>query len=186
MTKDTRSVQKILLGGSIGVIPTDTIYGIVGLALNKRTVERIYKVRKRNLRKPFIILIGSMDDLRLFSINPGQELQKMLKKVWPGKISIILPCPLKKFFYLHRGKNSLAFRLPDNKKLLYLLKKTGPLVAPSANPEGFLAAETIGRAKKYFGNTVDFYTDGGKISSAPSKIIWIKKGRVDVLREGTG
>ncbi len=186
MDKNIGTVTKILLGGGIGVIPTDTIYGIVGLALNKGTVERIYKVRKRNLRKPFIILIGSTDHLRLFSINSDHNSRKMMKEVWPGKISIVLPCPLKKFFYLHRGKNSLAFRLPDNKKLLHLLRKTGPLVAPSANPEGFSPAETIRQAKKYFGNTVDFYTDGGKISSAPSKIIRIKKGKVDVLREGTG
>lgn len=184
MDKDIGSALKILLEGGIGVIPTDTIYGIVGSALDSKTVEKIYKIRNRDLEKPLIILIGSIDDLQLFSINLDRKLQKILEKVWPGKISVILPCPLKKFFYLHRGKRFLAFRLPDDEKLLSLLEKTGPLVAPSANPEGFPPAETISQAKKYFGNTVDFYINGGKIKSAPSRIIQVKKRRISILRKG--
>ncbi|MEK7522400.1 MAG: Sua5/YciO/YrdC/YwlC family protein [Patescibacteria group bacterium] len=55
-------LAEILKNGGIGVIPTDTIYGIVGSALNKKTVERIYKLRRRNLKKPMIVLIGSIND----------------------------------------------------------------------------------------------------------------------------
>jgi L-threonylcarbamoyladenylate synthase len=55
--------------GEIGVIPTDTIYGIVCSAFNKNSVEKLYKIRKRNKDKPMIILIGSVNDLKLFNIN---------------------------------------------------------------------------------------------------------------------
>ena len=50
-------------------MPTDTIYGVVGQALNKKTVERIYTARKRMPSKPMIILISSVNDLRLFGIE---------------------------------------------------------------------------------------------------------------------
>ncbi len=48
---------EVLRRGGVGVMPTDTIYGIVGSALRPSTVRRIYRLRRRNLRKPMIILI---------------------------------------------------------------------------------------------------------------------------------
>ena len=90
-------------------------------------------------------------------------------KFWPGKVSLIL--------------NGTAFRLPKNKKLIEILKKTGPLVAPSTNIEGKKPAETITQAKKYFGDKVDFYVSGGTLKSKPSALISInKKDEIKVLR----
>lgn len=165
-------------------MPTDTIYGLLGKALNKKTIARIYQVRKRQPNKPLIILIGSQKDLNLFKIKPNKTTREILDHCWPRKISIILSCPLKKFEYLHRGTNSLAFRLPKNKWLQNLLKETGPLVAPSANPEGLPPAKNISEAKKYFKDQVDFYQSGRNYPSKPSTLIEIKNGKIDIIREG--
>lgn len=179
--------EKMLGAGKIGVIPTDTIYGIVGQALNKDAVERIYSVRKRNPNKPMIILISSTKDLELFGINADEKLKTILSQFWPGKTSVILPIDndyfLKKLTYLHRGTKTLAFRLPKEKKLTKLISQTGPLVAPSANTEGLPPSTTIEEAKKYFGNQVDFYVDGGKIECPPSKLIKIEDGKIIELRK---
>lgn len=167
-------------------MPTDTLYGIVGSALNKKAVARIYKLRKRNLRKPMIILISSLSDLRRFGIKPDFRTTKILQTLWPGKVSVVLTCGSKKFSYLHRGKKSLAFRLPASKNLRKILDKTGPLVAPSANLEGKPPAKTIKEAKKYFGDKVDFYVNAGKIDSAPSTLVGFKNKKLTLLREGAG
>lgn len=164
-------ILKLLKQGKVGVIPTDTIYGIVGLALNPHTVEEIYALRKRITDKPLIILISSLGDLEKFGILPTKAQTDFLKKIWPNPVSVVLTCTLAKFTYLHRGKKSLAFRMPKNDELLQILKKTGPLVAPSANIEGEKAAENIDQAKKYFGSTIAFYMDGGNLKSKPSKVI---------------
>ena len=175
----------MLKKGGIAVMPTDTLYGVVGSALSRTTVERIYELKGRNEKKPFIILILKIADLEKFGIKdiPSSE----LKKYWPGKVSIILPLKRssrKEFEYLHRGTNSLAFRLPDKKSLIEILKKTGPLVAPSANPEGLPPAENITEAKKYFGDEVDAYIAGGKLTGKASKIISISEnGEVSILRK---
>jgi L-threonylcarbamoyladenylate synthase len=175
---------RILKHGGIGVLKTDTIYGLVGSALNSKTVARIYKLRHRHPGKPMIVLIGSVGDLRRFSIKINSKTKKILNKFWPGKISIILPCPYKKFSYLHRGAKTLAFRLPAKKTLLGLLKKTGPLVAPSVNPEALLPARSIREAQKYFGDKVDFYVDGGNAFGKPSALIEIKNDNIIVKRKG--
>ena len=79
---------------------------------------------------------------------------------------------------------SMAFRLPAIKELRDLLLQTGPLIAPSANPEGLAPASDTAQAEEYFGHEIDMYIDGGKIEGKPSKLIKLHKdGTVNILRE---
>jgi len=170
--------------GKVGVLPTDTLYGLVGSAMLKPVVERIYKLKQRDPDKPMIILVGSVDDLRIFNIHLGEGEARVVKQYWPGPVSIVLPCPDEKFLHLHRGGETLAFRLPDDSQLTELLKQTGPLVAPSANPEGEPVAEDIETAKRYFGDDVDFYIDGGTLTGQPSTVIELRDGKAVIRRQG--
>ena len=191
---DDENLINVLKGGGVVVMPTDTIYGIVGIALNKSVVDRIYNLKKRLSEKPCIILIGDISELEKFSIVLSKAQKNKMKEFWPisamadigqlKAISIILDCYDKKFSYLHRGTKTLAFRIPVLEDLQNLLLKTGPLIAPSANLEGLLPAQNINEAKNYFGDLVDLYINGREISSKPSKIIKINaNGSVIVLRE---
>jgi len=191
-------VIKKIKDGKIGIIPTDTIYGLVGSARIEETVERLYHVRMRNPRKPFIVLISSVDELQNFDIVLNNKTRNFLNNVWPGKVSVILPCPDDKFEYLHRGTQKLAFRVPSHrtmgraspgngpgkKDLRELLYETGPIVAPSANPEGKSPAKTIEEARDYFGDDVDFYVDGGKLVVEPSTVVRIENGNIVIIRKG--
>lgn len=179
-----KDLPAIIRNGGVGVIPTDTIYGLVGKALDKKVVERIYKIKGRKPDKPLIILVSSLKDLELFNIDLDHKIKKLLSKYWPGKVSIILPCPKKELTYLHRGTNTLAFRFPGFPELTNLIKQTGPLVAPSANPEGLKPASGVTDARNYFGNEVDFYVEGGSLKSEPSTLIAINKNTVEILRQG--
>jgi len=171
--------------GKIGVIATDTLYGIHGLALNKKVVKRIYKTRDRDPKKPFIILISSVDDLKLFKINIDNKTKDFLENIWPNKVSVILPCSEKELKYLSRGTKSLAFRIPKKMSLLKILRGTGPLISTSVNPEGKEPAYTIDQAKKYFGEKLDFYIDEGEVKSEPSTLIKInKKLKIEIVRQG--
>ena len=187
------NLVKILKEEGVAVIPTDTLYGIVGRAENQSTVERIYKIRKRSPQKRCIVLIGDIHELEKFSIILTDEQKNMLKKYWsfdsaqdfqPGPVSVILDCPDNSFSYLHRGTNTLAFRLPAPQELRDLLLKTGPLIAPSANIEALLPAKNITEAQSYFGRQIDLYVDGGEIKGMASKIIKLHKdGGIDIIRE---
>lgn len=182
--KINKNIIKTLKKGGVGVLPTDTIYGVVGSVLNKKTIERIYQLKKRDLKKPMVIIISGIRDLKIFDIKVDKKFKKKLKKFWPDKVSIILPCHSEQFTYLHRGLESLAFRAPDLKWLRKILKKTGPLVATSANLEGEPPAETIKQAEEYFGDNVDFYVDIGRIDKQASTLIEIKDSNVEIKREG--
>jgi L-threonylcarbamoyladenylate synthase len=179
---------KILKKDGIGIVPTDTLYGVVGSAYSKRAVEKIYDIKGRDDNKPFIVLITDIKELSNFGVKLAKEQEIYLDKVWPGKVTVILPLEkkvLKQFHYLHRGANSIAFRMISkrNKNLFNILKSVGPLVAPSANPQGKEPAKTVWEAKKYFQQKVDFYLCGGTRAGKPSTIISLVNGEPVILRK---
>lgn len=169
--------------GKIGIIPTDTIYGISSSAFSREAVERIYATKKRNSEKPLIVLVSKMSDLELFGISLSDEKMKAVKKYWPGKVSLILPCFSPDFFYLHRGKEALAFRLPKEDFLIEFIEKTGPIVSTSANLEGEPQATNVRMAKGYFGSGVDFYWDKGELSGLASKIVDLTGDKERIIRD---
>ncbi len=169
INKNIKNIIRVLKNDGIGIMPTDTLYGLVGGAFSEKAIERIYKIKKRNKNKKLIVLISAIAEIEKFGIKLTKKQIEFLEKVWPGKVSIII--------------ENIAFRLPAKKSLIEILKKTGPLVAPSANTEGYLPAKNITEAKKYFGNNVDFYLSGGTLKGKPSKLIKInKKGNIKILR----
>lgn len=183
---DNNDLINILKTGGVAVMPTDTIYGIVGRAEDEVVVERIYKIRKRNESKPFIILISEWSEVLRFGVEITKMQENFLAENFPASrpTTIILDCAQEKFVYLYKGMESLAFRIPQNQDLINLLKQTGPLVAPSANTEGHSPSTNIEQAKNYFGDLVDIYIDGGELNSNASRIIRLfNDGRVDIIRE---
>lgn len=174
----------LLKEGLIGVIPIDTIYCLLVSAFNKKVVKKIYQLKKGDPKEPIIILISSQKDLKKFGVRVNWWQKRILEKFWPGKTSFILKCPWQKFSYLHRGSKTLAFRVPAKKELLKLLSITGPLVAFSANWEGFQPAVNIAQAKKCFGKKV-FYLNAGERRWKPSTLIDLTKNKLEVLRSRT-
>jgi L-threonylcarbamoyladenylate synthase len=172
------NVLRLLSEGGIGVLRTDTIYGIVARADDEAAVERVYKVKGRTPSKSPIVLVGSID--QLFETYDKTTLQR-LEALWPGKNSVILPS--QNPTWIVRGNASIAYRLPSDKTLRSLLEKTGPLIAPSANPEGKMPAATIDEARAYFADAVDFYVDGGAVTdNAPSKLYRLMDDGLERLR----
>lgn len=183
-TLKSEQLVKIIKNGGVGVLPTDTIYGLVARALDKRTIERVYKIKGRSYNKPLIVFITSIKGLSLFDVKLDVNTKKVLKKVWPGMVSVVLPVPRKKFEYLHQGTKTIAFRYIVKPELAAFVRKTGPIVGTSANPQGLPSAKTLDEAKKYFGNTLDFYVNGGWLEALPSTLISIKDGEIKILRQG--
>jgi len=170
-----QKVAAFLKQGGVCVIPTDTVYGLVASALDKRAIARLYKIRNREEGKPSLVLISSANDLKLFGVMVSPRTKALLGKVWPGPVTVIIPGADEKFSHLHPNSSGIAFRMPEPTWLRALLKKTGPLIAPSANPPGVPPAGTIIEAEAYFGSSVDFYVDGGKLQGLPSSLIEIKR-----------
>jgi L-threonylcarbamoyladenylate synthase len=179
------TVAKMLADGKVGIIPTDTLYGIVASIAHPKSVERLYAIRNRDSDKACIILAANRSQIT--DTAAWQPIDwRITKKYWPGPVSMVLPITDKTPRYLTRGWQTPPYRVPDFPKLRALLQKVGPIVAPSANPQTKPPAKTIKEAQEYFGESVDFYVDGGELKGEPSTLIKTQDGKVHILRQGKG
>lgn len=175
----TDEIAKLLGRGGIGVLRTDTLYGVVASASDEQAVNRVYAVKARTPSKSPIVLVASLEDM--FD-EYDQFTYQRLRGLWPGKNSIILPST-KAPYWIRRDNGSVAYRIPENDALRQFLSRTGPLIAPSANPEGKVPAMTIEEAKQYFGDRVDFYVDGDRVTDdSPSKLYRLTADGMERLR----
>lgn len=183
MISEEDRVIEIIGEGGVGVLGTDTLYGLVGSAFSQDAVARIYELKRRERGKPLIVLIPELDDVERFGVVLSDELRERLMTHWPGPVSIVLPSIDEEFEFLSRGTDSIAFRLPSDERVRELLKRTGPLVAPSANLEGQPPATDIVSAKNYFGDAVDFYLDAGELEGKASTLIRIDDDGETLIRD---
>ncbi|MBC7581576.1 L-threonylcarbamoyladenylate synthase [Aeromicrobium sp.] len=173
------ATTKILTPGAVGVIPTDTLYGVVARASDELAVARLYALKHRD-HKPGTVIAANIDQLVKLGIK--RRYLTAVEQFWPGAVSVEIPHSIS---YLNQNTGRQAFRIPNDPELLKLLEQTGPLQTSSANLPGKTPAATIAAAKAYFGNTVDFYVDGGDLSGRePSTIIRIIDDAIEIIREG--
>jgi L-threonylcarbamoyladenylate synthase len=174
--------KQINVPGTVGVIPTDTVYGLVARAADQAAVNRLYKLKDRE-NKPGTLVAANIGQLEELGLK--HRYLKAVEEFWPGAVSVIIPVSDPGLSYLHQGKMSLAVRIPKDTRLQELLKETGPLLTSSANAPGKPTANTIEQAQQYFGDKVDFYENGGDLSDRkPSTVIRILDDAIEVLRQG--
>lgn len=179
--KNLIEAKEYLLQGKVGIIPTDTVYGLVVQAKNESAVARISELKKRNT-KPGTIIASSID--QLVELGLKRRYLNAVEQFWPGAVSIIIPTGFS-LEYLHHGLQSLPVRIPDNPELVELLNITGPLMTSSANLTGTKTASNIEEAKSVFKDKIDFYVDGGNLSERQeSTIIQMNDDAIEILRHG--
>lgn len=178
---DTEAVGLLLKRGEVGVIPTDTVYGLVARAKDVEAVKKLYSLKNRD-NKPGTIIATDISQLEGLGLKA--RYLKAVEQYWPNSISVVIPCGAE-LSYLHLEAFGLAVRIPNNKTLNALTNAVGPILTSSANLPGQPPANTVGEAKEYFGDKVDFYTDGGDLSGhQPSTVIRIVDDAIEILREG--
>lgn len=171
---------ELLQNGGIGIMPTDTVYGLVAQATNNLAVERLYRVKDRE-RKPGTLIAASPKQLKVLGVKQS-DLDKV-SKWWPGALSAVLDIDRE---YLHQGLGDVAMRVVADPAISTILKQTGPLMTSSANRPSEPGSVNIQEAINYFGDKVDFYVDGGNLSGkSPSTIVKLAaNGSITVLRQG--
>jgi len=181
-TKDIDKVVQVLREGGIVCAPTDTIYGLLADASNRKAVERLYEFRRPSGR-PFIVLIPKVEDALNFDIR----MPRLGFALLSAGLTVIFQKRTTIPTYLTRWRKSLALRVPSRGTFITKLMKKfgGPLVAPSANPEGLPPARDIKEAMDYFGDKVDLYVRGARLEGKPSTIVkFISDKTIKIIREG--
>ena len=174
---------KLLESGGVGVIPTDTIYGIVALAADDAAVARVARIKGRPSDKPFPVLVGDISVLERLGVIYDERHRLLMDRFWPGGLTLVLPKSddVKLPFQYDR---SLAVRVPEHPVALWLLRSVGPLVAPSANPSGGSSPVGPGQIDESIRSQVDFVIEAGACPGGRESTVADLRGELKVLREG--
>lgn len=177
-------ITKVIREGGVVICPTDTVYGLICDATNKKAVEKIFKIKKRPKTKPLPIFVKDIKMAKEFAeIDKNQE--EFLKSVWPGAVTVILK--RRKGVKLYGvAKNTIAIRIPKYKLLLGLAKQCNcPLTGTSANISGQPASGNIKEVLRQFQNKKyqpDLVIDAGILPGKPSKVIDLTVFPYKILR----
>jgi L-threonylcarbamoyladenylate synthase len=175
-----QNIINALINGGVGIIRTDTVYGIVCSAQNKESVARLYSLKNRT-DKAGTIIAASIEQIENLGFVISNK--DLAAKFWPGPYSIELN-NIEKYRHLSLGAKHQAVRIPNDKIILSLLELTGPLQTTSANQPGESTSKSMEEALSIFGDSVDFYVDGGKVTNnTPSKIIKLVGNTIEYIRK---
>jgi L-threonylcarbamoyladenylate synthase len=150
-----------LLRGELVAVPTETVYGLAGDALNIAACRKIFRTKGRPATDPLIVHIHALAQLDLLA-ERNEAVEKIARAFWPGPLTIVLPKKPAVPALVTSGRPSVAVRMPAHPAFRALLKKCArPLAAPSANPFGYISPTSATHVLESLGAKIDHILDGG-------------------------
>ena len=156
------NASKLIRSGEIIAFPTETVYGLGGNALDPSSVSKIFEIKGRPPDNPLIVHVADMRMLEPLVIQIPPKAHRIIKKFWPGPITLVL----KKSKIVPKittgGLNTVAVRMPKNNVARALIRKSGlPIAAPSANISGRPSPTTAIHVKDDLAGKIKLILDGG-------------------------
>jgi L-threonylcarbamoyladenylate synthase len=179
-----RRVYKILAGGGVVVLPTDTLYGLSSRLSSREGYERIIELKMCGGERNFLLLADSVEMVSGFVASWGCSSREELEEIWPAPLTAILPaggrCP-------DWAGDTIALRIPDFEPLREIIGELGePIISTSANLSGRPPLHTPEEIMKLFGKKVDLIVARKRATQdLPSTIVDFTKAKPHLIRVGS-
>ncbi len=179
-------VVQCLRDGGVIAYPTDTTYGIGCSIFNKKGIERIYKLKQREHKKPFSFICPSLSEVSRYA-NISNTAFKILKRYLPGPYTFVLEATREVPDLLLTRQKTVGIRIPDNRICLEIVRMLGnPVITTSANLAG---EEPVGDPDLIdinFGTQLELIVDGGMLTTDVSSVVSLIGDLPEILRVGAG
>ena len=183
---DIDTAVRLLQEGEVVAIPTETVYGLAGNALNQDTVSTIFSVKQRPSFDPLIIHVGRVSDISHYVQEVPPLLRKLAEAFMPGPLTLLLDKKLIIPDLVTAGSPRVAVRVPGHPVALEVLTKLNfPVAAPSANPFGYISPTTAAHVDQQLGQRIPYILDGGACTvGVESTIVGMENDRPTIFRKG--
>ncbi|KAL3526287.1 hypothetical protein ACH5RR_010943 [Cinchona calisaya] len=198
-------VVDLLKQGAVGVIPTDTVYGIACDLRSHSAIERLRRLKKIEASKPLSILCRSFRDIDTYTTGfPRGNSQgltnifRAVKQCLPGPYTFILTAskdlPRQCTRYgtsasKYVTRKNVGVRIPDDPVCqAILVKMDAPLIATSVRSvkENEWILDPVVIADIYGPEGLDFIVDAGVRVADPSTVVDMTGSSARILRQGKG
>jgi L-threonylcarbamoyladenylate synthase len=176
----------VLKSGGLVAFPTETVYGLGADAFNQNAVLKIFAAKKRPPDNPVIVHISSMEMLNEVSTSVPKKAEKLIRELWPGPLTIVVPKSQKVPSAVSAGLETVAVRMPAHNVALGLIEHLGsPIAAPSANLSGRPSPTNARDVYEDLNGSIDMIIDAGEtFIGVESTVIQVSEDRCVILRPG--
>ena len=185
--KALEKAEAVIKSGGLVVVPTDTVYGIIGDATQAEVIEQLYALKQRPKEKAFPVFVKDIAMARWFAYISDAK-ARFLETMWPGAVTVIFHHKEKLPSLLTAGMDTMALRMPSAPVLLALLTRINvPLVQSSANLSGMAPAtstQIVFASFEHQKQKPDLVIDGGEVAGMPSAIIDLTASEPRIIRSG--
>jgi L-threonylcarbamoyladenylate synthase len=183
---DLSLAVQLLNNGQLVGLPTETVYGLGGNALNPAAVASIFEAKNRPSFDPLIVHISDVSEVVRYASAFPEAALRLASMFWPGPLTLLLPRSVLIPDLVTSGLDRVALRVPAHHMTLQLLKALGfPLAAPSANPFGYVSPTSAQHVVDQLGGRVPYVLDGGPCAvGLESTIVGFEADAVVVYRLG--
>ena len=185
-SEDIKEVAAILKNGDVAAIPTETVYGLAGNALEGQCVRKIYEAKGRPSDNPLIVHISDISQWAPLVKSIPESAMALAESFWPGPLTIILPKSDIIPDEICGGLNTVAVRMPSNEIARAIIRECGfPLAAPSANTSGKPSPTCAEHVKQDLDGKIAAIIDSGECSvGIESTVITLATDIPRLLRPG--
>jgi len=183
---DIERAAAYLRQGKLVAIPTETVYGLAGNALDVKAVSSIFETKNRPSFDPLILHVASLEQVSPFVSEFPEKLKRLAEAFWPGPLTVLLPRKASVPDLVTSGLDRVAVRVPNHPLTLALLAQLDfPLAAPSANPFGYISPTQAGHVDAQLGTQIPYILDGGACAvGLESTIVGMEGEQVVIYRLG--
>lgn len=180
--KSLAEAKNIIENGGVVAIPTETVYGLGGNALNDDAVKRIFEVKGRPSDNPLIAHVHTRFDLmKIIDYDPPYA-KKLREAFLPGPLTLVYPSTNKVSPFVSCGLNTLAIRVPSHQGAQAFLRELDiPIVAPSANLSKHVSPTSATHVYEDFAGKIPLILDGGACEGGIESTVCDVTGEIPVI-----
>lgn len=177
---------ELLSAGKLVAIPTETVYGLAGNALDAEAVVSIFETKGRPRFDPIIVHVADWEKAKQYVVEIPEGAEILASKFWPGPLTLLLPRNKAIPDIVTAGLDRVGIRCPDHPLTRELLQQLSfPLAAPSANAFGYVSPTSAAHVRQQLGRKIPYILDGGPSRiGIESTIVGWERGQPIVYRLG--
>lgn len=185
-SEDLAQAAKVIRSGGVVAFPTETYYGLAVDPFNPEALDRLFRLKRRDINKPVLTLVHSVEELSLLAKEIPSVYHPLMRTFWPGPLTLVFDGLSTLPSLLTGNTGTVGVRISSNgvaQRLAEAVRQ--PITATSANISGQPPAINAKQVEEQFGRDIDLVVDGGEThGGAGSTIIGVKKNELVLIRSG--
>lgn len=174
--------KEIVFSGGVVAMPTETVYGLGGNALDDGAVKRIFEIKGRPNDNPLIAHVHPDYDLNKIVDRDPPYAKKLREAFLPGPLTLVYPSKGRVSPFVSCGLDTLAVRVPSHEGAQAFLRAVDiPIVAPSANLSKHVSPTSAEHVFDDFNGKIPLILDGGRCAGGIESTVCDVTGDVPVI-----